>query len=88
MGLTPLAMLPGGGKDFVSLALVPEGRHGFTLWRILLKVIWQIARRLPDFPKANRGLNPLVMLPEGREGIYLLAFVPEGCQLCAKTAMD
>ena len=81
-------MLPEGGNDFDLLALVPEGRHGFTLWQILLKVIWQIARRLPAFPKATRGLNPLVMLPEGREGINLLAFAPEGCQLCAKTAMD
>ena len=81
-------MLPEGGEDFVSLALVPEGRHGFTLWRTSLKVIWQIARKMPAFPKATRGLNPLVMLPEGREGIYLLAIAPEGCQLCAKTAMD
>ena len=88
MGLNLLTMLPEGGEDFVLLALVPEGRHNFTLWRVLLKVIWQIARRMPAFPKATRGLNPLVMLPEGREGIYPLAMAPKCCQLWAKAAMD
>ena len=81
MGFNPLAMLLEGGEDIVSLALVPEGRHGFILWRIFLKVIWQIARVMPSFPNATRRLNPLVMLPKGREGIYPLAITPEGWQL-------
>ena len=84
MGLYPLAMLLEGGEDIVSLTLVSEGRHGLTVWRILLKFIWQIARRMPAFPKATRGLNPLVMVLEGREGIYLLALRPKAANFARR----
>ena len=62
-----------------QLRLRPKAAKGIILWQTCLaKGMRRFARKLPIVSKAAGGLNPFIILPKGREGIYPLALAPEG----------